>query len=35
LPEPPPVADKTAEPPAIPDAGVAKEIDWAGSGRVL
>ena len=26
LPEPPPVADKRAEPPTIPDAGAVKEI---------
>ena len=35
LPDPPPVADKPAEPPAVPDAGAVKEIDWAGSGRVV
>ena len=34
-PEPPPAADKAAEPPAIPDAGTAKEIDWARFGRVV
>jgi hypothetical protein len=27
LPEPPPVADRCAEPPTIPDAGAVKEID--------
>ena len=33
LPEPPPVADRCAEPPAIPDAGAVKEIDWVCFGR--
>ena len=28
LPEPPPVADRVAEPPAVPEAGAGKEIDW-------
>ena len=35
LPEPPPVAGNSAEPPAIPDAGGVKEIDWACFGRVV
>ncbi len=35
LPEPPPVADKAAEPPAVPDAGAVKEINWVGFGRVV
>src|SRR6185437_2559862 len=35
LPEPPPVADKVAEPPAAPGAGPAKEIAWADFGRVV
>jgi hypothetical protein len=28
LPEPPPVADKRAEPRTVPEAGAMKEIDW-------
>ena len=28
LPEPPPVAERCAEPPAVPEAGAVKEIDW-------
>ncbi len=28
LPEPPPVADRIAEPPAVAEAGAVKEIDW-------
>ena len=28
LPEPPPVADKRAEPFAFPDVAAVKEIDW-------
>ena len=35
LPEPPPVADKAAEPPAVPEAGAVKEIDWVSFGRVV
>ncbi len=34
LPEPPPVADRCAEPPGACDAGAVKEIDWAVPGRV-
>ena len=29
LPEPPPVADKAAEPRTVPEAGAVKEIDWS------
>ena len=28
FPEPPPEADKVAEPPAVPEAGAVNEIDW-------
>ena len=28
LPEPPPVADNVAEPPAVPGTGAVNEIDW-------
>ena len=28
LPDPPPVADKSAEPRTVPEAGAEKEIDW-------
>ena len=35
LPEPPPVADRAAEPPAAAEAGTAKVIDWAGFGCLV
>ena len=35
LPEPPPVADRCAEPPGATDAGAVKEIDWAVPDRVV
>ena len=28
FPEPPPEADKAAEPPTVPEAGAVNEIDW-------
>src|SRR5260370_337306 len=35
LPEPPPVADKAAEPPAAPAAGAVQEINWVRFGTVV
>jgi hypothetical protein len=35
LPERPPVADRCAEPPAVPAAGAVKEIDWVSFGSVV
>jgi hypothetical protein len=35
LPEPPPVADKWAEPRTFPDAGAVKEMDWGISLTVI
>ncbi len=32
LPDPPPVADKLADPPTDPDTGAVNEIAWGGGG---
>ena len=35
LPEPPPLADRAAEPPAGAEAGAVKVIDWVCFGRAV
>jgi len=35
LPDPPPVADKAADPPTDPDAGAVNEIAWGAASTVI